>query len=79
MAEVSADLVYEVLKAVQNDISQIKGEVRDVKLELNAVRGHLISIQQDVHNIYSVLGRHDLRLERIDSRLELSDAPTLTA
>ncbi len=79
MAEISADLVYEVLKAVQNDIAQIKGEVRDVKLELNAVRGHLISIQQDVHNIYGVLGRHDLHLERIERRLELGDAPTLTA
>ena len=52
MAEISGDLIYEVLKSLQNDNSQIKGELRDIKLELNAIRGHLISVQQDVHNIY---------------------------
>jgi len=38
----------------------------------------MISLQQDVHNIYGILGRHDSHLERIESRLELSDAPNLT-
>jgi hypothetical protein len=36
----------------------------------------MISLQQDVHNIYGILGRHDLHLERIEGRLELNDAPT---
>ncbi|QUS40838.1 hypothetical protein RPMA_19830 [Tardiphaga alba] len=79
MAEISADLVYEVLKAVQNDISQIKHEMRDANGATNAMRGHQISMQQDVHNIYSILTRYDARLERIERRLELSDAPTLSA
>jgi hypothetical protein len=79
MAEISNDLIYEVLKAVQHDISQIKGEMRDVKLELNAIRGHVISVQQDVHNVYGVLGRQDLRFDRIERRPELNDTPTLTA
>ena len=79
MAEVSSELIFEGLKSMQHDISQIRGEVRDVKLELNAIRGHLISMQQDIHNIYGVLGRRDLRFERIERRLELNETPPLTA
>ena len=79
MAEVSSESIFEVLKSMQHDISQIRGEVRDVKLELNAIRGHLISMQQDIHNIYGVLGRQDLRFERIERRLELNETPPLTA
>ncbi|HEY0327721.1 MAG TPA: hypothetical protein VGC77_01370 [Rhodopseudomonas sp.] len=79
MAEISADLVYEVLRSVQHDISQIKGEVRDVKIELNAIRGHLISVQQDIHNIYGILGRHDARFEHIERRLDLNETPPLSA
>jgi septation ring formation regulator EzrA len=79
MAEISADLVYEVLKAVQNDISQVKNELRDVNGAINALRGHQISMQQDIHNIYPVLTRYDGRLDRIERRLELNDVPTLTA
>ena len=40
MAEVTNDLIYEVLKSVQNDVSGIKAEVRDVKGELQAIRAH---------------------------------------
>ncbi len=49
----------------------------EIKAELSAIRGHLVSLQQDVHNIYGILGRHDLSLEKIENRLELSGAPTL--
>ena len=38
MAEISADLVYEVLKAVQRDISQVKGEITEMKLSWRLAR-----------------------------------------
>ena len=78
MAEVSNELIYEVLKILQRDVGEVKSSIGDVKTELNALRGHMISLQQDVHNIYGILGRHDSHLERIGHRLELSDAPNLT-
>jgi hypothetical protein len=78
MAEISADLVHEVLKSLQHDMSQFKSELRDVNTSLNALRGHQVSMQQDIHNMYGTLGRYDYRLERIERRLELSDAPNLT-
>jgi hypothetical protein len=75
MAEVSNELIFEVLKALQPDDGDVKSSIGDVKTELNALRGHMISLQQDVHNIYGVLGRHDVHLESIERRLELSEAP----
>jgi chromosome segregation ATPase len=75
MVEVSSDLILEILKALQRDSGEVKSNIGDIKAELNAIRGHLISLQQDVHNVYGILGRHDLHLERIERRLEFNDAP----
>ena len=79
MAEVSADLVLEVLRKVQQRLDGIDHTLGEIKLEMAAIRGHQLSIQHDTHNIYGVLGRHDLWFERIDRRLELNDTPPLTA
>jgi hypothetical protein len=78
MAEVSNELIHEVLKPLERDVGEVKSSIGDIKTELNALRGHMISLQRDVHNIYGILGRHDSHLERIERRLELSDAPNLT-
>ena len=77
MAEVSNELIFEVLKQVQQRLDRVDNKVDELKSEMNAVRGHLISLQQDTHNIYAMLGRHDVHLERIERRLELSEAPSL--
>jgi len=78
MAGAANELIYDILKALQRDVGELKSGIGDIKTELNALRGHMISLQQDVHNIYGILGRHDLHLERIENRLELNDAPNLT-
>jgi hypothetical protein len=75
MAEVSSDLMLEILKALQRDSIEVKSSIGEIKAELNAIRGHLISLQQDIHNVYGIMGRHDVHLERIERRLELNDAP----
>ncbi len=75
MTEITNELMYEVLKAIQRDLHDVKLSVAEVKVELNAVRGHMISMQQDIHNIYAVLTRHESRLDRIERRLELTESP----
>lgn len=59
MPEVTNELMYELLKRIQHDISAVKSSVSDIKVEMNSMRGHMLSIQQDVHNIYGILDRHD--------------------
>ncbi|MDF2619447.1 MAG: hypothetical protein K0S00_2106 [Xanthobacteraceae bacterium] len=75
MAEVTNELIYEVLKAIQRDVAETRHSVSEVKVELNAMRGHLIAMQQDIHNIYATLTRHEVRLDRIERRLELTESP----
>jgi hypothetical protein len=45
--------------------------VGELKAEMQAFLGHMISLQTDVHNIYSILARHDTRLDGIEKRLGL--------
>lgn len=73
MANVTNDLMYELLKRMNTDILELRQDVSEVKKELNVIRGHMVGIQGDIHNIYSILGRHDDRLERIERRLELRE------
>ena len=77
MAEVTNELIYEVLKSMQSDLATVKHDVRELKSETQAIRGHLVATQQDVANIYAMLGRHEVRLDRIERRLELRE-PELT-
>ena len=73
MAEVDGDLIYEILKSIQGDIRLLKDGVGEIKQELIAVRGTMVSMQQDINNIYGILARHDQRLDRIEHRLELRE------
>ncbi|CAN7639200.1 hypothetical protein LJR030_001790 [Rhizobium sp. LjRoot30] len=73
MAEVTNELMYELLKRIQADVSDVKLTQRELKSEMNAMRGTMISMQQDIHNIYGVLARHESRLDRIENRLELRE------
>ena len=74
MAEVTNELIYEVLKRLQSDTAEVKAELREINVRLNAMQIHIIALQQDVQKIYTILGRHDARLDRIERRLNLVEA-----
>jgi hypothetical protein len=71
MAEVTNELIYEVLKKIQAGVAGLKDVWQENTAALNAIRTHMIAQSQDIQNIYSVLARHDARLARIESRLEI--------
>ena len=75
MAEVSAELVYEVLKQLQDRMSSFDRKLDEIKSEMQAMRIHSVAVQHDIQNIYAILTRHDVRLERIERRLEISEVP----
>ena len=76
MAEVSNELIFEVLKQMQQRLDRVDPKIDEIKSELNALRGHQISMLQDFQNVYAILARSDMRLDHIERRLELSDATT---
>lgn len=75
MAEVTNELLYEVLKQMPNRLSNIENGVVETRQELVAIRAHLGALQTDVTNLYSGQAGIDLRLARIERRLELVDLP----
>ena len=73
MAEVTNELLYELMKEFHQRFDKLEFRLTEVKLELQSMRGTLVSVQHDIHNIYMVLGRHEDRLDRIERRLELRE------
>ena len=73
MVAVTNELMYELLKKMNADLSSVKTTVGELKQEINAMRGTMVSMQADIHNIYGILARHGERLDRIESRLELRE------
>jgi septal ring factor EnvC (AmiA/AmiB activator) len=85
MAEVTMELMYEVLKSVQARQAQMDGKIDELKYEMqasrlsvNAVHHQITGVQTEIAAIHATLIRHEHRLDRIEHRLELSDAPSLT-
>lgn len=71
LANVTNDLLYEVLKAMQTRLDRLDDSMGGVKGELQAIRGHLSATSQDISTIYQITTRQDQRLERIETRLGL--------
>jgi septal ring factor EnvC (AmiA/AmiB activator) len=76
MADVTDELMYEVLKSVQARLGQVDGKVDEIKQDMLAFRTYLIAIQQEISGLHATLVRHEQRFDRIERRLELSEAPT---
>lgn len=84
MADVTPELVLEVLKSVQARLAQVDGKIDELKHEMqasrtsqNGIRQEIASVFQEVSGIHATLVRHEGRLDRIEARLELNDVPTL--
>jgi hypothetical protein len=74
MAEISIDLIYEVLKAMQARLAGVDGKVDELGHAMQAFRTHMIGLQQEMSGIHATLVRHEQRLDRIERRLELSES-----
>jgi tetrahydromethanopterin S-methyltransferase subunit G len=75
MTEVTNELMYEGLKRAQTRLDKIEDNTRVISGELQAIRQHMAAHGRDVNNIYDKLVGHELRLERIERRLDLIGEP----
>jgi hypothetical protein len=73
MAEVTNELMFELMKRMHADIGLMKDGLGEVRQELISVRLTQLGMQNDIHNIYGILARHDERFDRIERRLELRE------
>jgi septal ring factor EnvC (AmiA/AmiB activator) len=85
MADAAADLMFKVLKSIHARLAQVDGKIDELKQEMqasrtsqNGIRHEITGVFQEISGVHATLVRHEGRLDRIERRLELNDATTLT-
>ncbi len=73
MADVTNEPIYEVLKKLQDEVVNVRVSQRTQAEETSAIRGHVLAVQKDIHNLYEVGSDTNRRLDRIEQRLGLLD------
>jgi len=72
---VTSELMYEILKQIQAVQVEMKATLSDVVIQLIRVREDINSLRSDDLRRERVQSQMDVRLERIETRLNLNDAP----
>ena len=76
MAEIlTSELILEHLKALGEDAKNARLERHEIRDEIRAMKAHLAGLVQSDLNRDGQQGNVFQRLERIERRLELTDAP----
>ena len=73
MAEITNALIYEVLKAVQADVAQVKERITSIEPTQLAMRSHLAGLVTSELTRDVDLAALRARIDRIERRLELQD------
>jgi chromosome segregation ATPase len=73
MVDISSELIYEVLKSVQSRLGNIEEGQREIRNELKSMRMQLQAVQVDTGNIYETLSAIDIRMSRVERRLDFSE------
>ncbi len=75
MADVTNGLIFEVMKQMQADMSEMKFDMRDLTLRMTVVEEHLGNSLIAISGVNSRIDRLTDRLDRIETRLNLADHP----
>jgi chromosome segregation ATPase len=73
MNEKVENLMLEHMRAMRSDISKIRDDISTLKVEMISVRQHMASMSTLQQHDHGDIGSIKLRLDRIDTRLELVD------
>ena len=73
-ADVTNELIYGVLQKMQADMSEMKFDVHDLKVRMTMVEEHMGNSIIGLAGVNSRLDRLTDRVERVERRLELTEA-----
>ncbi len=88
MVDVTAELMFEVLGSVQARLAEVDGNIDELKQEMQASRTSQNGIGQEIasvfqeisnihaSNIHATSVRREGRLDGVERRLELNEAPS---
>jgi hypothetical protein len=71
---VTNELIFSVLQKVQSDMSELKFDMRDLKIRMTAAEEHVGSLVIAVSGTNNRLDRLTDRIDRIEHRLDLTDS-----
>ncbi len=74
MAEVTNELLYEILKKLQTDMAEVKNTLGDHGHQLIRIREEINMLRGDDLRRETMQAQMGHRLERIEQRLQLTDA-----
>jgi hypothetical protein len=74
MAQITNELIYEILKSLQADQIEIKTTLADHTHQLIRVHEEINALRGDDLRRESLQAQMDTRLQRIENRLNLTDA-----
>jgi hypothetical protein len=74
MSEITNDLMYEVLKSIQASVAEIKATLADHSRLFLRIREDINNLRSDDLRIETMQAAMNTRLERIERRLNLTDA-----
>jgi hypothetical protein len=73
VAEINGELIYEMPKRIQADISGLEEGLRDLRHDNLSIRNQLHALQGDINSIGGSTAHVGNRLDRIENRLELRE------
>ncbi|MXN53612.1 hypothetical protein GR158_21140 [Shinella sp. AETb1-6] len=73
MTDISQELMFELMKRIQSDLTTFKDGQRDMRQDIVSLRNHMHVMQGDVNNLHSSMAQVLTRLDRIENRLELRE------
>jgi hypothetical protein len=71
---VTNELIYDVLKQLQADVAEVKATLADHTRQFIRVREDINTLRGDDLRRESLQAQMDVRLQRIETRLNLTDA-----
>jgi predicted nuclease with TOPRIM domain len=74
MAEVTNELLLEVLKKMQGRLNIVGDDVSDIKQRLVTIEMYVSTLVREDARLNERLGHLETRLNRVEQRLELNDA-----
>ena len=75
MADVTNELLYEVLKSVQTRLGNMEEGIRETRGEIRALRTTMHGAREDIGNLYEAFTALEARMGRIERRLDIVDVP----
>jgi predicted nucleic acid-binding Zn-ribbon protein len=73
-AEVTNELIFETLKAIQATQARHGEDLREIKERLGILETQVAGLGSQYASLSNRMDRMDLRIERIERRLELQEA-----